>query len=70
MRVDEQVANRRRLSLSRGKRRSLWRELQRARKQRARVERLEVIERLEAERRSARRAGGYAPTLTDLRRWS
>jgi hypothetical protein len=70
MRVDEQVAERARLGLSRGKRRSLWRALRRARRQRVRNERLEVIERLDAERRNVRRAGSYAPNLTDLRRWS
>jgi Ser/Thr protein kinase RdoA (MazF antagonist) len=46
-----------------------WLSVLMARHRHLRAERLEVTERMAAERRIARRRGEYAPDLPSLRRW-
>ncbi len=65
MRGQSQAASTRLPAILPGRRWSTWLEQTSERRHRAREERLETIERLEAEQRRARRTGEYA---RDLRR--
>ncbi|MBV9336468.1 MAG: hypothetical protein JO243_11295 [Solirubrobacterales bacterium] len=66
MRGQPQAASARLPATLPGRRWSPWLEQTSARRRRAREERLETIERLEAEHRRARRTGEYAPDLRRL----
>lgn len=66
MRGDPQAANARLLAVLPGRGWSTWVGQIKQSRTRARQARLEVIERLEAEERRARRSGEYAPDLRRL----
>jgi hypothetical protein len=66
MRGDPQAASARLLAAVPGPRWPSWLALAKQRRERNRREELEVMERLGAEQRRARRAGEYAPDLRRL----
>ena len=66
MRGQPQAASARLLTAMPGRRWATWLEQTRERRSRLRAERLEVMARLDAEERSARRTGEHAPDLRRL----